>query len=252
MMLHHHVLSSTLCLLLLFCVVQGQPDLKLKNCQPNDHPDSEGKHCDAEQGEFELAGQSSIEVEFEDGQTAVFYKKAIRADGWYWLTEHGRSFNLVKVANQDFGVFDYGGIVYDFFQDKYGHYQVRTTPKTEIPLEADGRRHSPDVVVQHDNNIFIRNPVEQDNIRNLNAHNGTQTANQLRGLRGDSQRQLGIGDIVLDVLVVWTKNAECGESSLPASCTLDADTETMMRGRIATAISRSNTAYENSGIVIKL
>jgi hypothetical protein len=253
MMLHHHFLSSTRCLLFLFCVVEGQPDLKLKNCQPNDNPNSEGKHCDAEKGEFELSGQPSIEVEFEDGHKAVFYKKTIRADGWYWLTETGQSFSLVKVKSQEFGVFDYGGIIYDFYQDDInGNYHVWTIPKYEFPPEADGPRHS-DLVVQLDESNLIQNPVvEKVNIRNLDAHNGSQQANQLRGLRGDSQRQLGPGDTVLDVLIVWTKKAECGESNFPASCTMDAGTETMMRGRIATAISRANTAYENSGIDIEL
>lgn len=56
----------------------------------------------------------------------------------------------------------------------------------------------------------------------------------------------------IDVMVVWTKDAECRRSGLPVGCTLNSATEVNMRGHIDLAVSETNTAYALSGILTSL
>ena len=56
----------------------------------------------------------------------------------------------------------------------------------------------------------------------------------------------------IDVMVVWTKKAECVKSGLAAGCTLTDITENNMRGLIDLAIAETNTAYNLSGVTTQL
>ena len=56
----------------------------------------------------------------------------------------------------------------------------------------------------------------------------------------------------IDVLVVWTKKAECRKSGLTAGCTLTATTENNIRGLIDLAVAETNTAYDLSGVTTQL
>jgi hypothetical protein len=84
--------------------------------------------------------------------------------------------------------------------------------------------------------------------------------NSIRGSVGSSN--LGFGEdhrrlyddsgANIDVLVVWTKDAECLNSGLPVGCTLTPTTESNMRGLINLAIAETNTAFDLSGIKTQL
>ena len=82
-------------------------------------------------------------------------------------------------------------------------------------------------------------------------------AHRARSLRADNQntsrRQLydDLGGNV-DVLVVWTKKAECNNAGLPAGCVLTDATESKMRGLIDLAVAETNTAFELSGMFATL
>ena len=52
----------------------------------------------------------------------------------------------------------------------------------------------------------------------------------------------------INVMVVWTKKAECKKSGLAAGCTLTSTTENNMRGLIDLAFAKTNTAYYFSGV----
>jgi hypothetical protein len=56
----------------------------------------------------------------------------------------------------------------------------------------------------------------------------------------------------IDLLVVWTKAAECGNAGMTSTCSVNTTTESMMRGLIDLAIAETNTAYELSGIFSSL
>lgn len=72
-----------------------------------------------------------------------------------------------------------------------------------------------------------------------------QQKQEHRGLVDDSGS-------TIDVMVVWTKKAECRKSNLAAGCTNTATTENNMRGLIALAVAETNTAYSLSGVTTQL
>ena len=56
----------------------------------------------------------------------------------------------------------------------------------------------------------------------------------------------------LDIVVVWTKDAECRNSGLPIGCALTTQTHTAMQNRVNLAIEETNTAYQLSGVNTEL
>jgi hypothetical protein len=81
---------------------------------------------------------------------------------------------------------------------------------------------------------YIQN-VSQSSLRGYNQHHND------RELFDD----LGSN---IDIMVVWTREAECGAAGLSASCTVTTATENIMRGVIDLAIAETNAAYQFSGI----
>jgi len=57
---------------------------------------------------------------------------------------------------------------------------------------------------------------------------------------------------VIDVMVVWTRQAECANARLPNDCTVTQQSEDQMRALIALANEESNDAYADSGIDLQL
>ena len=76
----------------------------------------------------------------------------------------------------------------------------------------------------------------------------------LRGVnhRDDSRQLFDNAGGNIDVMVVWTKAAECRKAGLATTCTVSATTENLMRGLIDLAITETNTAYQLSGILTTL
>lgn len=56
----------------------------------------------------------------------------------------------------------------------------------------------------------------------------------------------------MDIMVVWTSSAECAASGLSMGCTLDDETELMMRNLIDLAIDETNDAFLQSGVESEL
>jgi len=56
----------------------------------------------------------------------------------------------------------------------------------------------------------------------------------------------------IDVMVVWTKKAECKNSGLSSSCTLTLRTRENMLGKIQLAVDETNTAFALSGVDTQL
>lgn len=93
-------------------------------------------------------------------------------------------------------------------------------------------------------------PLPEDGERNLAV-----VGKKLRGTALDLglERRLynDLGDN-LDIMVVWTKEAECRQSGFGKDCILDEDTELEMRGIVDLAVSETNTAFTDSGIETQL
>jgi len=66
-------------------------------------------------------------------------------------------------------------------------------------------------------------------------------------------RRVNTGDVtIIDVLVVWTRYAECMKATGSRDCTVNDNTKDIMDTLIELAINESNKAYEMSGVGIKL
>lgn len=73
-------------------------------------------------------------------------------------------------------------------------------------------------------------------------------------LSAQQQRELIYDDSGsnLDVMVVWTKQAECAESGLSSGCTLTETTHANMKGLVDLAVYETNVAFELSGIYTEI
>ena len=74
-----------------------------------------------------------------------------------------------------------------------------------------------------------------------------------QSLRGNPRRTLyDNSGATIDVMVVWTKQAECQWSKLSSTCTISRTTENNMRGLIDLAVAEANIAFNLSGILSSL
>jgi hypothetical protein len=134
------------------------------------------------------------------GKSKQFQKKRVSKPGLsgkkvkYWYGEDpadGSAFNYIRVpGDRIFGslVDLTENTVSQFSVDADGQMVVTTTASQDFPPEAD---------------------TSQDDGRLLTVSSPPFTI-----LQGNQDRELETGDTVLDVLVVWTKNAECSNSGV--------------------------------------
>ena len=118
-------------------------------------------------------------------------------------------------------------------------FQAEDNPRS-IPEEDGGG--SPRVLSTDAKFGFVpsfKNVESQYSLRGQNRHNDGR---QLFDNSGGN----------IDILVVWTKLAECRKAGLSAGCIVTASTENIMRGLIDLAIAETNTAYALSGIFTSL
>jgi hypothetical protein len=89
----------------------------------------------------------------------------------------------------------------------------------------------------------------------------TTPSNYLRGVIGHAIEQnnrhltatsSSSNTTTLDVMVVWTLKAECANARLVSSCKPTTTTTSSMQAKIALAVSETNQAYRNSGVLAQL
>jgi hypothetical protein len=162
-------------------------------------------------------------------------------DYFFAHNEQGETVHLVRVKSADGTTPDVvvGSIVsavdnavYDIYADHAGHSHMRMRlshtfgPEVHEGDDDDDAGHTVESVTHElDGGRHLRGVIGQDrDSRNL------QTTR------------------ILDVLVVWTLNAECANAGMAAGCTPTAGSTSSMQGKIALAVSETNQAYVNSGI----
>ena len=122
----------------------------------------------------------------------------------------------------------------DIYADADGNLQSVTKSGNDYPDEADPEDLGIDLAVD-----------EGD----LNRRLG------LRGASSDQQqshRRLSDDGSQLDVLVLWTADAECRNSGLAAGCTRTASTKANIEATIDLAITETNVGYAASGVNTQL
>lgn len=130
-----------------------------------------------------------------------------------------------------------------------GEQEIQCIPRTEFKEEDD-----PKDAQTEGNPEKVRHLTTDTKFSFVPAFAEIESQTSLRGnnRRDDSRQLFDNSGGNIDVMVVWTKAAECGNAGLISGCTVTAATENMMRGLIDLAIAETNTAYELSGILTVL
>lgn len=116
---------------------------------------------------------------------------------------------------------------------------ITCTPIIDFPSEDEP------IEIAIENDVHVRNlhfgfqPDMNDDVHHDHHHRTN------RVLYDDSGSNI-------DVMVVWTKQAECKVSKLATNCVLTATTESNMRGLIDLAVAETNVAFTLSGIQTSL
>jgi hypothetical protein len=146
--------------------------------------------------------------------------------------------NFIKKVDQHgnenlFGSIHVGNEICQIAPNVNGGSEIVCTPESDFKAE--------DSPVQSQNKTY---PHEFRNLRYGFTPRINET-NARRVLFDDSGTNV-------DILVVWTMDAECRYAGLAVGCTVTSQTETKMRGLIDLAVAETNTAYELSGILTSL
>ena len=171
----------------------------------------------------------------------------------YWYGEDsndGSSFNYIQDENGNIAgsLVDITNNTVMRFQIENGTPTVIITDSADYPPEMDPPNEADHM---DDRNLYKVSRKDsssssfKNNLRNQIEFSNSSTSGGSRSLYDD----LG-GNI--DVMVVWTKEAECGASGLPSTCTITSDTTNTMQNIVNLAIEETNTAYSLSGVNTEL
>jgi hypothetical protein len=180
---------------------------------------------------------------------------------WYGVSDDNFAMNLIESEGKIYGSYSDNDYIYSISTDDDGNPIVTGKLTADFPDELDAADLN-----DLDYETFLAGNhtdggegagEDETNNDNSFAH---EPMRQL-GLRGGSvsssflnitDRQLAEAHTTLDVMVVWTKNAECKKSRKKEGCTpTKADTE-RMRGLIDLAVAETNVAFERSDVKITL
>ncbi len=96
-----------------------------------------------------------------------------------------------------------------------------------------------------ESNTQLRQSTTRRSYLRRNSLSSTKQEQDNRVLNDDSGGNL-------DIMVVWTRKAECKNYGLDEGCTLSASTSAAMEAQINLAIDETNTAFEHSGVQTRL
>jgi hypothetical protein len=211
------------------------------------------RRCKLNANNLKLDVGGSIELVVKPGgRTIKCDNKLAKGKGkWYGNCDgDADDANFIKLVDKNgtanvFGSIRVGSDVCQIAPSLNGESEIICIPESEflpegLPIEAPPKKFP-------------------ERLRNLKfgfnpSFNDTDAENSpLKKARGNARRQLydDSGSNV-DILVVWTKEAECRNAGLPVGCTVTEQTANKMRGLIQLAVSETNTAYQLSGILSAL
>jgi len=107
------------------------------------------------------------------------------------------------------------GMVHQFSSKEGGELHFKSTPSADFPEEADPEGDTDGVVKQV-----------------VSLGNGTTAQSSAE----------------MDVMVLWTQDAECKNADLPAGCTVTSDTYSAMMATVELAVVETNQGYSNSQV----
>jgi len=185
-----------------------------------------------------------IDVQLLPGGNSLSFEKRVRPSrNKIWYGESGNSvINLVNLGSDEFGeeqIFGSvveGNEIFHIKRNENGVAYVNRTRTNDFPPEGDPKFNDDENYADDDNSIYVRK-----------LRSGNVSANT------SPERELATGSQVeIDIMVVWSRKAECANSGLSPGCTLTTVTKNNMLGLIELAIEETNTAYTFSGIDLQL
>jgi hypothetical protein len=166
---------------------------------------------------------------------------------WYGVSD-GVALNLIESSEGLlFGSAQDKDHIYDISTDNDGNYIVEGKATADFPDELedanlDFRQTFPG---NHTGGEGLGEAVVDDSMRKDSLRGSSSSSSILN----TTQRQLAEdANTILDIMVVWTTNAECNKFGKSSGCTTTAATETTMRGMIDLAVAETNVAFEESGV----
>jgi len=181
-----------------------------------------------------------IEVQLFPGMNSTSFEKRGRPSrNKIWYGENrGSVINLVNMGldelgdEQIFGSVVEGNEIFHIRRDENGVAYVNRTRTEDYPPEGDPKFNEDE-------------KYDEKYVRKLRSRNDKVTV--------ETERKLAAGSLVeIDLMVVWSKQAECANSMLPPGCVLTQITKENMLGLVNLAIEETNTAYAYSGIDLEL
>jgi hypothetical protein len=125
-----------------------------------------------------------------------------------------------------------------------------------ISLDEDGENQITCDPVSRFRDDFIADSIPRPRTNILTRGNDTVVPMYVKNQIADKKagRLSRFNDLGsnIDILVVWTRKAECLLSGYPDGCSLNARTTANMRGLIRLAMLETNQAFNNSGIATQL
>jgi hypothetical protein len=159
--------------------------------------------------------------------------------------------NFVTRTDEDgneqvFGSIRVGHDICQISLDANGESVVECVPEADYPEEMD--------YVLPPSSANRNNQTATRNLRFGFTRSSSRT-NSLRTATVDgTHRRLPFDDSgkTIDIMVVWTQQAECAAAYLETNCELTTTTEDIMRGLVDLAVTETNAAFALSGIVTRL
>jgi hypothetical protein len=212
------------------------------------------RRCQFNIKKLNLDTASAIDFVASTGQRVKCNKRKVRGDNvWFGICDGDASdANFIRRKDrkgnttQVFGSVHVGSDICQFSPNAEGVDEMACTAMAAFPAEKEA-----DQVPPHDDETeralqnlhFGFNPSLVDDVE----------FDEIQSLRGNRRRNLyDDSGATIDVMVVWTKQAECKVSKLTPNCTLTAITENNIRGLIDLAVAETNTAFQLSGILSSL
>ena len=185
---------------------------------------------------------------YRSGKNPMVFMDQV-TDYGYWYGENnddGSTFNYVQdgANNMAGSLVDIENDVVMQFKVENGNQTVIITNSSSFPPEY-----------HHDINkrmLSIASDEKQSNEQPSQAKKAPSHSSNLRGGKRTTRSLYDDNGGNLDIVVVWTKRAECRNAGLDADCTLTQETQTAMQNLVNLSIEETNTAYELSGVETRL
>jgi hypothetical protein len=231
--------------------IDMDPDLTASNCR--------GKKCSmsrTSQKDIFTAENIAIQLgEDEDIRDFIGSARSKRSGKkqrqWYGEADGRFTMNLIEDEEGNMaGSINEGDTIYHIEIGADGSQYVTATATSEFAPERDPLLHAvPEHLDDEEDNIFV-----QESIRKLSTHSSGLRGSFLDAITSQRALQASAPNSTLDVMVVWTRQAECEKAETGSGlCTnLDETTRTSMESLVDLAVFETNVAFEESGIYAEL